>query len=82
MQRRPIKDRLARADLGRYGMGDQKRNGKGRSADEVQAERSRRMQEAVRDLPDPERRKLTREDVETLRKADLGDLAEIAERYV
>lgn len=57
-------------------------NGKQATDDSIQAERSRRMKEAVRDLPDHGHKKLTREDVDTLRRADLDDLAKIAERYV
>lgn len=49
---------------------------------DLEAERLRKMREAVRDLPDPERRDVTREDVETLREAGLEELAEIADHYV
>lgn len=46
------------------------------------AERLEEIREAVRDVEGPEPGPLTSEDVETLRDADLGELAEIAERYV
>ena len=46
------------------------------------ADRQRRMREAVRDLPDVEPRKLTKEDVKTLRDAGLNEVAEVAEIYV
>jgi len=42
----------------------------------------RKMREAVRDVPDPDRRPVTSKDVKRLRKAGLDDLAEIAESYV
>ena len=45
-------------------------------------DRIKRTQEAVTDLPDPERRKLTQEDVDTLRDAGLTEFAELAKRYV
>ena len=37
---------------------------------------------AVRDLPDPEPRELTEDDLTTLRDAGLGELAELGKRYV
>jgi hypothetical protein len=58
-------------------------NGESRGdRDEAVAVRRRRIREAVRDVPDPEGGKLTKEDVRTLREAGLDDLAEVAEIYV
>lgn len=45
------------------------------------AEDVRKMREAVRDVPEPERKPVTRETVKTLRKAGLTELAKIAEPY-
>ena len=45
-------------------------------------ERLKKMREAVRDLPELEDGKaVTKKDVQTLRDANLDDLAVIAERY-
>lgn len=54
-------------------------NGNGR---DPEVERRRRMEEAVRDLPDPERRELTQEDIDTLHDAGLDEIAEVGKRYV
>ena len=53
-----------------------------RAADDAIADRRRRMKEAVQDVPDPKRGKVTAKDVETLREAGLDELAEVAEIYV
>jgi hypothetical protein len=42
----------------------------------------REVRKAVRDVPDPAERPVTREDVKKLREADLDEIAEVAERYV
>lgn len=46
------------------------------------AERELRTKDAVRDLPTPDRKKITKDDVATLRRLGLDELAEIAERYL
>jgi len=45
-------------------------------------DRRRELHEAVRDVDEPDRGPVTPEDVETLRDAELTELAEIAEEYV
>jgi hypothetical protein len=49
---------------------------------EREAERLRELRAAVHDLPDSDGGRITREDVEILRRAGFMALAEIAERYV
>ena len=63
-------------------MGSIKRVREGDTQTAIAIDRRRKMKQAVRDLPDPKRRGLTQEDIETLRKANLGKLAALAERYI
>lgn len=44
--------------------------------------RLRELREAVQDLPDSGGGRVTQDDVDTLKKAGLGDLAETAKKYV
>jgi DNA-directed RNA polymerase specialized sigma24 family protein len=46
------------------------------------AVRLEKMREAVKDVPGPARGPVTGADVETLRRAELADLANIAQGYV
>jgi hypothetical protein len=47
----------------------------------VNSNKSRR-EESVKDLPEPAPRKLSDDDVKTLREAGFGELAEMVEPYV
>ena len=57
-------------------------NGTDREVIDIRPDDDEGRREAVRDLPDPERDQLTREDLDVLRDAGLGELAEIGEQYV